>query len=492
MQGSQLDPMLEALRDEPEPVDDITRARWLARLGPQLDAIDARRGPRSWRAGWLAFAGAAVAAAALVIYWPHHGSPVIPSVTPPPSPIALDHARLHPYVVAGDSLTSAATTLLAGRFQALDVAPGQMIRAEVDGDRLAMVGPSHVEVVDASASSLEIAASGTVLIDARAARPLVVRAGTMTVRAQDAVFAVSTTGTMSTVLVERGSIELGDGALHAGQASGPARDDLAAALREHVHAVAPGDDRGHVVAIAPGASATTEAGAIIGTGPLWARVGDTKLIITPPAEQLAPVGARAAEPPPAPARVPRPVRPTAHVTTDARAPIDPGAAAPIPPHAPDVSELYARADAALASGDHPTAESVLDELIARFPDAPQAAHARYDLARLARERGDLVRARDHLSRLLASAPPPALAEPARYLACRLEVESAHPDAAVRCFSEFRAGYPHSTHDAEVLAWLAGHARELGGCTAARALSAEYLGRYPQGAFASHARECETP
>jgi outer membrane protein assembly factor BamD (BamD/ComL family) len=159
---------------------------------------------------------------------------------------------------------------------------------------------------------------------------------------------------------------------------------------------------------------------------------------------------------------------------------------------PSVSELYARADGALASGDHASAEAALTELLARFPQAPQAAHALYDLARLARERGDLATARADLTRLIASTPPPALAEPAGYLACRVEVESNSADAAVRCFGEFRAHYPRSTHDAEVLAWLAGRAREVGGCAAARELAGEYLRRYPSGPFAARARDCEAP
>jgi hypothetical protein len=82
----------------------------------------------------------------------------------------------------------------------------------------------------------------------------------------------------------------------------------------------------------------------------------------------------------------------------------------------------------------------------------------------------------------------SLREPAAYLRCRLDVD-AKLDAAP-CFRAFRRDFATSAHDAEVLAWLVGHASGSD-CAAARVLADEYLRRYPDGAFAGHAREAAT-
>jgi outer membrane protein assembly factor BamD (BamD/ComL family) len=151
------------------------------------------------------------------------------------------------------------------------------------------------------------------------------------------------------------------------------------------------------------------------------------------------------------------------------------------------SDLYARAEQALAAGDHDGGEKLLGELAARFPTSPQAASALFDLATLARTRHDIVAARAYLGRL--DDAPSALREPAAYIACRLDVDAGDGAAAARCFNSFRARFPSSPHDEEVLAWLAGHAQDLAGCASARELASEYLRRYPHGAFAERARHC---
>ena len=75
-------------------------------------------------------------------------------------------------------------------------------------------------------------------------------------------------------------------------------------------------------------------------------------------------------------------------------------------------------------------------------------------------------------------------EPAAYLRCRIRVDAG--DDAAPCFRGFRVSFPDSPHDAEVLAWLAGDAGR-GDCAGAASLAAEYVRRYPDGAFASRAR-----
>jgi TolA-binding protein len=496
MQPGNLDGMLAALREEPEPVDELTRARWLGKLGPRLDQIDEQRRPRTSRR-WVAAGGLAViAAAAAYVMWPH--------AAPAPAPaVALERARLHPYVVSGASAEAVAPTLLAGRFASLDVHEGELVRAELDGDRLALVGPARLDVTRESEAVAEVAASGTLLVDARASRPLVLHAGALTLRAQQAVFAAS--AATATVYVERGTVELGDTTLHAGDWSGSPDARLVAMLRDHEHAIAPGADGGGIIAVAEGSPVTTASGDVLGAAPLWARVAAGQLIVQIGADRHAlevrpgqlsrvplPVAVAPAPPPlpvvPAPPPPPKQPAP-ARVAAAPIAPIAPAAVEPTPAPEPDASQLYARADAALGHGDPGAAEAALDELLARFPDSPQASQALYDLAQLAHRRGDLARAREDLTRLLAGSPPDALAEPARYLACRLDVDSQHADAAAACFTAFRASFPRSTHDRDVLAWLAGHAREAGGCAAARAASAEYLQRYPTGPFAARAKEC---
>ena len=151
-------------------------------------------------------------------------------------------------------------------------------------------------------------------------------------------------------------------------------------------------------------------------------------------------------------------------------------------------DLYARAEHALRAGDRTRAEQLWRELLASYPRASKAPHARYDLAHLIQRR-DPHGARALLAELATATAPAALREPAAYLACRLHINAREVDAAVRCFTEFRAVHPGSPHDAEVLAWLAGRAEESGGCASARELAAEYVKRYPRGAFASRATRC---
>jgi outer membrane protein assembly factor BamD (BamD/ComL family) len=159
------------------------------------------------------------------------------------------------------------------------------------------------------------------------------------------------------------------------------------------------------------------------------------------------------------------------------------------PAAETAEQLYARAEAALRGGNRSEAEAIWTQLLAAYPRSSQAATALYDLASLARTH-DRAAAQAYLTRLLANAPPAALHEPAQYLSCRLHVEAHELDAATRCFQQFRAAFADSPHDAEVLAWLAGRAQEVGGCAAARVLADEYITKYPHGSFAARAASCK--
>ena len=511
------DRMIGALRTEPAQLDDVTRSRLLARMAPQLDAIAAGRARPRHARPWIAIVATATVAAGIAWFVARPSSPSSPSApSAQPAPVvALEREQLQPYLISGPHADPAAVTLLAGRFSTLEVGAGEVVRATA-GERelrIAAVGPARIDVERASRDEIALGAAGTLLVDARSTRAIAVNLGTVRLRAINATFAAQTSDAGTLVFIERGEIELGGTRLHAGDWYGPteARSSvLVTMLRDHVHAAAPAVDRTGILAIDGTARATTESGAVLGTAPLWTRVpvGELVLVLAGPSERRVPVMVREAgithvpvEPVAAvtPVEIPRPrserqaigepPRPPREVEAPARA-VDAGEPAVVAPPPPTASQLYATAEAALRVGDRALAESTWTQLVATFPDAPQAASALYDLANLARARGDRTRARAYLERLLASSASAGLREPALYASCRLHLESGDLAAATTCFQAFRGAFPESSHDGEVLAWLAGRAEESGGCAAARGLVDEYLQRYPKGPFATRARHCK--
>jgi hypothetical protein len=155
-------------------------------------------------------------------------------------------------------------------------------------------------------------------------------------------------------------------------------------------------------------------------------------------------------------------------------------------------EAYREAEAALATGDTSAADRALARVIAEAPGSGLVEQAIYERARIAYQRRAWTEARRHLDRL-AALPPRSLAEPGRYLECRIAVEAGDADAA-RCLADYRAAYPGSPHDLEVLGLLAQLAHADGGCTPA-APHVDELGRgYPRSALARawRARCPETP
>jgi hypothetical protein len=472
-------------------------------MAPELDVIAAARGHKHRAARWVALGGVAVAAAvALVVVASRSGSPREPAHTAVVIP--LERERLRPYVVAGASSERAATTWLAGRFSAIDVPAGERVRAALDDSRLAVIGPARIEVTGATSEAIELVASGTVVTDARGGRPLVVRAEGVTLRTTSAAFVVAASAHVTVVYVERGEVAVNGHVLHGGDWFGPeaARSVALVALgHEHDHAIAAAGDRAGVLAVEGSGEVAADSGAVLGAAPVWARLpaGHIALTITGDDERHVSVDVRAGEVSRVPVPVPVPVPVSSHKVALTPSPavrevprtpeVD-----PVPPPSPPqdtAATVYARAEAALGRGDRAGAEAMWLDLLARFPTAHETASALYDLANLARARGDRAAAQRYLERLLA-APPAALAEPASYLSCRLAADAGDAEAAAGCFAAFRARFPASPHDAEVLAWLAGRAQAAGGCAAARTLAAEYLRRYPSGAFAARARACEGP
>ncbi|HEY4182879.1 MAG TPA: outer membrane protein assembly factor BamD [Kofleriaceae bacterium] len=485
-----------ALRGADTEIDEVAQARLLARMAPTLDDLASRRARPASRRAWLPIAAFAAAAGIVLAVWAATGR----TTTAPVAAVPRARDIVRPYLVAGASSEAAAATLLAGRFSALAVEAGETVRASTDdGTRITLVGPGHLTVVAVEPElDLELGA-GTLLVTATTPAIHVHGAG-FDVRASNATFAVSS-DVHPVIFVDRGTIELDGTQLHAGEWSGAAADRslaLVRALRDHADAIAaPHDPSGILAVPGPSAAVVTEGGGVLGTAPLWARVplGPIALVVVGDVEQRATLAitergiARverttqviAPVTPVAPISPVAPVRPTASITHHPAAVPDPAVAVP----ARDASQLYADAERRLGTGDRTGAERALDELLEEFPDSPQAASALYDLANLARARGDLAAARSALDRLVAL-DATALREPASYLRCRVDVESKR-DAAP-CFRAFRRAFPSSAHDAEVLAWLVGHASTAEGCVATRALADEYLRSYPTDKFAGEARK----
>jgi TolA-binding protein len=566
------DRLLDALRVEPEPVDDITRARWLANMSPELDAIAQRHQRRhapARRVWWLAPALAAATVLVVLAWWT--GRATAPSVVAEP-------AYLRPYVVSRPAHDSAATTLLAGRFAALDIGAGELVRATLDDagtHRIGAIGPAHLSVARTPHGELELVGSGTLLVDAHG--PLVVRPPGLTLRTQQATFAVASSGGRTVIFVDRGELFVDHNRLAAGDWFGP--DELRSSalvqqLRDHANALPPPGVSSGILAVEGDGDITTRRGSVLGAAPVWVRIAPAPVelvamgardrvasaevrygaitrvsLIAPPDETGArpqfsppPTPTAALSPPPSTTAAlaktgARPQFPTPDKTgarplfstppnptaapaqTGARPQVSPPPSATAAktgarplfstpdqtgarplfstpsapePAAPAVTEsaaqLYARAEAALRAGKRGEAETTLRELVTRFPESAEAASALYDLATLVRTR-DPDAARGYLVKLLANAPPDALLEPAHYLRCRIDADTNAEEQAATCFTRFRSLFPRSTHDAEVLAWLAGRAERQGGCAAAATLATEYLRRYPTGAFAKRASTC---
>lgn len=169
-------------------------------------------------------------------------------------------------------------------------------------------------------------------------------------------------------------------------------------------------------------------------------------------------------PPPPPAPAPEPPKPVV---------VEPGP--------PTAEELYRQAEGALARHDLAAADRAFAQLLAQAPDSPLADEALYERAQLAYQRKAWSDARRHLD-TLAQLPGTPLAEPGRYLACRIAVEASAGDAA-SCLTAYRAAYPQSAHDLDVLGLLVQLAHASGGCAAAQAWIDELARRYTSSALA---------
>jgi TolA-binding protein len=155
-------------------------------------------------------------------------------------------------------------------------------------------------------------------------------------------------------------------------------------------------------------------------------------------------------------------------------------AAPPPPATAD--DLYRDAESALRSRDSRTADRVLAKLVAEFPQSPLVEQALYDRARIAYQQRSWSAARTHLDNLLAL-PSPRLVEQARYLECRVFVDT-HDEGAAACLDNYRRAYPRSPHAADMLGMLVQLDHAAGGCRAAAARIDELVRKHPHSKLAA--------
>ncbi len=155
---------------------------------------------------------------------------------------------------------------------------------------------------------------------------------------------------------------------------------------------------------------------------------------------------------------------------------------PRSPRTPTAEELYATAETALAARDAKAADRALATLLATHPASPLVDQVLYERARIAYQQRSWARARHHLERL-AAIPDTRLAEPGRYLTCRIAVET-HDREAARCLADYRKRFPRAPHDLDALALLVQLAHGAGGCARAASLVDELVRLYPRTTLAA--------
>jgi hypothetical protein len=159
------------------PLDDVRRARMLARLTPALDELATRlaqpAAPPGKRVWILAAAGVLVVAAGLLA----RGSlgpagPTAPAervAEAPSRPQPRAEARIHlqPFRISGAGSSESSAQLLGSQFDRLVVPAGTTVRARLGRHaRVTLIGPAHVELTAARADVIEVRLDhGTLVAD---------------------------------------------------------------------------------------------------------------------------------------------------------------------------------------------------------------------------------------------------------------------------------------------------------------------------------------
>lgn len=459
-----LDRLRRTLLATDDALDDVTRARVLARLGPTIDEVAARE-PRLQVNRLAALLPLAAAAAALLLLVAGLVGGPNRSSERPRGAAATDHRILLPFAVNRPTAWREAEQVLGRRVGRLDVPAGIEVRALL-GEQvaLALVGPARIEVVRAEPGDLAVQLDhGTLVASYEHGR-----GGRLEVHSPGVITEV--VGTLFMVEVEHGQTGV-------------------AVAHGKIRVRGPGGTR------------------VVGRMQSWKLGARLQEVSTRQARLLRRFEGQIDD---APVRAPSrrrrrlfrsPARRTIADTTPDTTPdtlpavdmlppgIDAGVS-PAAPAAPDVerqtaSGLYGQAEQAMRSGDFAAARRRLEQLVQQFGADPLAAQARYDLAHLALGANALDLALAQLNALATSGAGGRLTEPANYLRCRVELRRGDGGRAAACLERFRARYPHSPHDAAALAHLVVLRR--GDCRRATALAAEFLARHGGQPFAASAR-----
>lgn len=531
---SGLDRVWQTLREAEPRLDDVSRARMLAGVRARLaeDAEESLALPRRSRAAWLLGAAALIAtAAAVVLIWNVVLGDGMRRLAAGDTDAGHERARIAPYLYEGG-----AGYPLDQPVEALSLSADALVRARLgDQGRITVHGPAALAVVaheqapdrdgpgaraagddlgHMSADTRLRLERGVLVVDyeRQSGRTLVVETPDALVVVTGTRFAVEVEpGAPTRVSVQRGSVRVGPPghatiAVSAGQswradqtAAGPVAGEAEALMREHGDAPLPPESAAGTLRIegAPHAAVAWLGERRLGRTPLIARLpaGPVTLRIQSPghrdaeiaaevrpgevssvAHGLAPGAAEDADAPAAGERV-----------SGAAATARPARGQPMTPAPRPAENLYRAAEAAIARGERARARDLLDTLVTRHPGDDLVDVALYELGRLAFDDGDLAAARRHLDRALARQGDPVFLEPAAYLRCRVDVAAGADAAAVTCLERFRQRHPQSSHDAAALALLAALQHGRNRCDLARPLLAEYLRRYPDGAFATEAQ-----
>ena len=516
---------LQALRADVErgaaPLDDMRRARVLARLASALDdhAADggARRRTRGlpsparalaggrWR--WALAAALGGTAAVLGVWLSVRPSvPVTPVATVPVAPLAARPlqrlAVLQPYRPA--SARGAGQQAPPAPVDRLQLPAGTRLRLQLGSRATAtLIGPAQLRVARNEPDLLEVNLDQGTLVadyDHGAGGQLLVRSPGALTRVVGTLFSVKAGASGSRIVVARGRVlvtgERGPvHSLNAGDALSTDRADPQRWTR---------DDRRplqeHARADSAAAQRTPAPGPV---RPVRAAAADTAAVAATPAPPMperewpAPVAAEPAEPagPPAvppsspPVSRPAPAPQTAPAPAVAASPpIAPPP--PIAPAPPAAEALYQRAEQAMRRRDWTTARRQLAEVVALRGGHPLEDVARYELAQLALRAGDRYQAVALLEDLLRNDREPALRQPAWLLRCELHLQVGERPQGRRCLERFRATYPYSPHDEPALGLLVETLSADIPCAGAAEIAAEYLQRHPEGPRAEDARRLQ--
>jgi hypothetical protein len=488
MSQDRLDELVAALASTRPVLDDITRARVAAGIAAASRTPQpVRRNPRRrWMIG-----GAAAAIVVLAIGLALHD-------TSAPGP----ELAVAPMVVVGELPEGAM----------LAAVPGTAVQGQIAGTVVTVYGPGSAT---RRGSRIVVDADRLVVDRPGGDAPVELEVRTATIRVQHATFSVDS-GHALRVTVIRGEIILtcaDHGADQAVTAGGSAACDATRTAVGAPAAARPPSPNRLVTEVSPASGAVPSDMSSSSPPPTIPDVrsrapravtGDAPL---PTARTTAsarpPRPATTAAPPPrspaTPSAIAADTRPIATEQTTEHAPPEPAEPAGSP-DSPGQSSVAPAGTAAryaavehLMTRDPAAARAALRALVTEAPTAPEVAPALLDLARLAAGAGDDVAAHAALDQLAAHPGAAPLAMPAMYLRCTLE----QTDPGRRsCLAGFRAAFPDSPRDAEVLSHLAAATAGTGDCDVALGLLVELKRRYPKASTTAGVRawnsRCKSP